>query len=70
MALAIVFIVLFGSAAAVPAVWSIVNLVRGNWNAWPCVAGTVFALVLIGITIGEIASDWGGCPVDARDTGT
>ena len=62
MALAIVFIILFGSAAAVPAVWSIVNLIRGNWSAWPCVAGTVFALVLLGITFGEIGSNWGGCP--------
>lgn len=63
MALAIVFIILFGSAAAVPAVWSIVKLIRGNWNAWPCVAGTVFALVLLGITVGGIVSNWGGCPV-------
>ena len=70
MALAVVFILLFGSAAAVPAVWSIVGLARGNRNMWPCVAGTAFAVLLLGFTLVEIFTNWGGCPVPARDTGT
>lgn len=62
MALAIVFIILFGTAAAVPAIWSIVSLIRGNRDMWPCVAGTAFAVVLLVITLVGIFTNWGGCP--------
>jgi hypothetical protein len=62
--LTVVFILLFGLAALVPAVWSIIDVIRGNSWAWPCVAGTAFALVLLIITIVGIATNWGGCPVN------
>ncbi len=64
MALAVIFIILFGSAAAVPAVWSVIRLIRGNDDAWPCVAGTAFAVVLLVITLVGIFTNWGGCPVN------
>lgn len=64
MALAIVFIIVFGVAAVIPAVWSIVGLINGNRNMWPCVAGTAYAVVLLVITLVGIFTNWGGCPVN------
>jgi len=69
MALAVVFIILFGTAALVPAVWSIIGLIGGNTKFWPCVAGTGFALILLIITLIGIFTNWGGCPVTCDKAG-
>jgi hypothetical protein len=69
MSLAVFFIIFFGIAALVPAVWSIIGLIRGNTKFWPCVVGTGFALVMLIFTLVKIATNWGGCPVNCDASG-
>jgi hypothetical protein len=57
------FIVFFGIAAIIPAVWSIVGLLQGNTRFWPGALGAVWALGLLLVTFVGIATNWGGCPV-------
>ena len=70
MAWTVFFIVTFGILIIIPAVWSVVNLHRGNRALIPAVGGIVFAFVLLMITFVGMAINWGGCPVNAHDTGT
>jgi hypothetical protein len=57
----IAFCVIFGTAALVPAVLSIVGVIRGNRRLWPAVLGTAFAVLLMVVTFAQIATSWGGC---------
>jgi hypothetical protein len=57
----VTFIVVFGIASIIPAVWSIVGLIRGNTRFWPGVVGTVWAIALLLVTFISIATNWGGC---------
>lgn len=63
----IAFIVVFGIAALVPAVWSIIGVIGGKREYWPAVAGIGWALVLMILFSVGMAVDWGGC--DAQDAG-
>jgi hypothetical protein len=66
----VLFIALFGVASLVPAVWSIVGLARGDKRFWPGVVGTVWAVLLLLITLVGIGINWGGCPSTfVRDSG-
>ncbi|HEY8187084.1 MAG TPA: hypothetical protein VIF64_13495 [Pyrinomonadaceae bacterium] len=62
--LTVFFILFFGIAAVIPAVWAIVGLIQGNTRYWPAVAGTGFAVALLLVTIIGAAINWGGCPVN------
>jgi hypothetical protein len=57
----IALIVIFGIAALIPAVWSIIGLITGRWKFWPAVLGTGWAFSLLLVTFIGIATDWGGC---------
>lgn len=62
MGLTVLFIVLFGVAGVIPAVWSIVGLAQGNTRFWPGVVGVAWAVALMIGTLIGIATHWGGCP--------
>lgn len=57
----IALIVIFGIAALIPAVWSVIGLIRGNMKFWPGVLGTGWAIALLLVTFIGIATNWGGC---------
>jgi hypothetical protein len=61
VAWAVAFILVFGTAALIPAVWSIVGLARGNTRFWPGVVGTCWAVLLLVFTLIQIGTNWGGC---------
>jgi hypothetical protein len=66
MAFTVILIVVFGVAAVIPAVWSIVGLIQGNKNFWPGVLGAGWALGLLLVTIIGIATNWGGCSSSSK----
>ena len=70
MAWTVFFIVIFSILIIIPAVWSIVNLARGDRSLFPALGGLIFAVILLLITFIEMGTNWGGCPVNPRDTGT
>ena len=59
------FILVFGIAALVPAVWAIVGVILGRKRLWPAVAGTLWALLLMLVTVIGMATKWGGCGADS-----
>jgi len=65
MAWAVAFSVIFGIGAVIPAVWSIVGLIRGNTRFWPAVVGVGWAVVLMVITFIGIGTKWGDCDSDS-----
>jgi hypothetical protein len=60
MALTVVMVLVFGAAIAVPAVWSIVGLVRGQRGSWPGLLGTGWGVLLLLVTLIGSALDWPG----------
>ena len=68
MGFTVFLIIFFGIAAIIPAVWAIVGVIRGNTSFWPCVAGAIFAVALLLVTIIGSAKNWGDCPVEPGTT--
>lgn len=61
------FILVFGIAALVPAVWGVVGLIAGKARFWPVVLGTGWAALLMIFTFISMATDWGGCGADSAE---
>ena len=62
-ALTVIFIVVFGVGAVIPAVWSIIGMIKGDTSKfWPGVFGTIWAVALLTATFIGIGTKWGGCP--------
>jgi hypothetical protein len=61
MALTVFFIVTFSILIAIPVIWTIVGIARGNKALRWAVLGIFFAIVLLGLTFGGMARNWGGC---------
>jgi hypothetical protein len=59
MALTVIMVLLFGSAIAIPAVWSVVGLARGKPGSWPAFAGAIWGVLLLLVTIAGSAAGWG-----------
>ena len=59
MALTMIMVLVFGIAIAILTVWSIVGLARGKPGSWPGLAGAVWALLLLLVTIVGSAAGWG-----------
>jgi hypothetical protein len=57
------FILFFGIAAIIPAIWSIIGFVQDRSRFWPAFLGVCWAFVLLLVTIFGIALNWGDCPV-------
>jgi hypothetical protein len=66
--LSVFFIVFFGLAAAIPAIWSIIGLIRGNTRFWPAVLGTIWAIGLLLVTFIGAHTNWGGCSADRSES--
>ena len=61
----VTFILVFGIAGLIPAVWSIVGVIRGKSSFWPAVVGTIWAAVLMIFFFSAMAGEWARCDVQS-----